>query len=188
MMAGKSGIFAASGALVSCIALVAVAGSWVKAGFDGSAVNPAIAKVWSPATLGKSALVKTGDENFWLSGLNAGLNSAINSGTSIGPSLVASPSDAAAHAVITQKVVVGDRMTLSLNAGTPQIFEIVDVKPIDAGVVPVSSVPTPVGLVIVTGKLVDAAPGAAHSVVRFVVEDTPAAAPRAAPETRNKAL
>ena len=178
MFIWKSGLLVAGCALTASAAMVAAAGSWVTAGFGGRSLDTATTALWVQAApqLAKASIgTKTGDENFWLSALEQpaqslnglALNGLALNGLALG-GLVASAETGAAH-----RVAPGDRISISGKANGAQDLEVVDVRPIDTGVLPVAAgtVPAP-RLILVTCKTVGDTEKSSGRIVRFILEDT----------------
>jgi hypothetical protein len=170
MIAAKAGLWAVGGSLATCALMIAGAGSWLASGFNHQTSTVDVAERWAfPAQTTVSVAVpnigpNTGDENFWLSALGAGR------------------SDGAVH-----KVGIGDHITINAKANVAQTLEVVDVKPIAAGLLPVVAGAVKPHLIIVTCKVVGASQDAA-SLVRFILEDAPSVTQPARLDAVNKAL
>ncbi len=164
MFIWKSGILVAGFAMAASAALVAAAGSWVPAGFAQRPLDVRFAGQWTePASANVSAraVAKTGDENFWLS--------AIAQSTLAKSVEHASVLDGASH-----RLLAGDRIKISGKANGVQVLEVVDVKPLEVGVLTAVNGHDAPRLVLVTCKAVgNDGPGAGR-LVRIILEDAPA--------------
>ena len=166
MFIWKSGLLVAGCALAASAVMVAAAGSWVTTGFGGRSLNTATTAHWvqSAPQLAKAAIgTKAGDENFWLSALEQPAHSLTG--------LTSSVETGAAH-----RVARGDRISISGKANGAQDLEVVDVRPIDSGVLPVIAGAQPAPrLILVTcktiGKTVGDADKSSERIVRFIIED-----------------
>jgi hypothetical protein len=155
----KSGVLVAGCAVAASAMLVAKAGSWVPAAFAHHPTDFNLAGLWSsPGTSPAPAQIgsKSGDENFWLSALAQ-------------PTRIAHEPEGTMH-----RLAPGDRITLSGKSQDVEELEVVDVKPIDAGIVPAAvGTPAPPRLILVTCKTSGDTNAA---VVRIILEDSPTAA------------
>lgn len=166
MFIWKSGLLLAGCALAASAVMVAAAGTWVPAGFSGRSLGTATTAHWvqsAPQLAKADTGAKAGDENFWLSALEQPAQSLSG--------LVASAETGAAH-----RVAPGDRISISGKANGAQDLEVVDVRPIDTGVLPVAAgtLPAP-RLILVTcktiGKTLGNADKSSGRIVRFILED-----------------
>jgi hypothetical protein len=177
-VAAKSSLWAVCGSFVACALTIAGAGFWVASGFDHLSAASVVASSWTQSGANHSLSsrsgvqtsdAKTGDENFWLSGLSAGR------------------ADGAMH-----KVSIGDHITINGKSNVGQTLEIVDVKPIAAGLLPVVAGTAKPNLILVTCKvtgqaLVGAQKGDA-ALVRLILEDAPTLPMPTGNDLTNKAL
>jgi hypothetical protein len=159
-----SAVIAAAGAFTAGAAMVASAATWVPASFQNYSSNARIAGTWANTAIaatarnvGPNSGLKSGDEDFWLTKQTShahALPAAAGSG---------------------HRISVGDRIALTGKSNEALEFEVVDVKPLDAALLPASDTAhMPPRLILVTCKPLG---DAAAPLMRVVFEDVPTSTP-----------